>query len=38
MHLSSLPIEGRYLEVDRPRFEPMTFWVASKRSTITKKK
>jgi len=25
---------GCYLETDRPRFEPATFWVASERSTI----
>jgi len=27
--------QGCYLEVDRQRFEPATFWVASERSTVT---
>jgi len=27
--------QGCYLEADRPRFEPATFWVASERSTAT---
>ena len=26
--------QGCYLEVDRPRFEPATFWIASERSTL----
>ena len=26
-----------YLEADRPRFEPATFWVASERSTVTQR-
>ena len=27
--------QGCYPEADRPTFEPATFWVASKRSTVT---
>ena len=26
--------QGCYLEADRPRFEPATFWIASERSTV----
>jgi len=27
--------KGCYLEADRPKFEPATFWIASECSTIT---
>ena len=33
-HACEQPAQGCYLEADRPRFEPATFWIASERSTV----